>query len=55
VPWRELFPTRGALAIALFVSVVAPVTLVALEIDANPKFSPIDEATQFDYVDRREG
>jgi hypothetical protein len=49
---RLLFPTGSALAIALFVCVVAPVTLVALQIDANPKFSPIDEAAHFDYVDR---
>jgi hypothetical protein len=50
--WRELFPTRAALAIALFACVVAPATLVSLQIDANPKFSPIDEAAHFDYVDR---
>jgi hypothetical protein len=39
-------------AIALFVCVVAPSTLVALEIDANPEFSPIDESAHFDYVER---
>jgi hypothetical protein len=50
--WRELFPTRGVLAIALFVCIVAPTTLVALQIDANPKFSPVDEAAHFDYVER---
>jgi hypothetical protein len=51
--WRRtLFPTRGALAIALLVCVVAPTTLVGLQIDAYPKFSPIDEAAHFDYVDR---
>jgi hypothetical protein len=49
---RLLFPTGSALAIALFVCVVAPVTLVALQIDANPKFSPLDEAAHFDYIDR---
>jgi hypothetical protein len=50
--WRELFPTRAALALAAFVCVIAPTTLVWLEIDANPKFSPIDEAAHFDYVER---
>jgi hypothetical protein len=52
VRWPELFPTRGALALALFVCVVAPVVLVTMQIDANPKFSPIDEAAHFDYVER---
>ena len=48
----RLFPTPGALAVALFVCVVAPITLAALQIDANPKFSPLDEVAHFDYVDR---
>lgn len=50
--WRQLFPTRTALALAVFVCVIAPTTLVRLQIDANPKFSPIDEAAHFDYVER---
>jgi len=50
--WQELFPTRAALALAVFVCVIAPTTLVWLQIDANPKFSPIDEAAHFDYVER---
>jgi hypothetical protein len=49
---RGLFPTRGALVIAMLVCVVAPTILVALQIDANRKFSPVDEAAHFDYVDR---
>jgi hypothetical protein len=52
VRWPELFPTRGAVALALFVCVVAPAVLVTMQIDANPKFSPIDEAAHFDYVER---
>lgn len=40
------------MAIALFTCVVAPATLIGLQIDANPKFSPIDEAAHFDYVER---
>jgi hypothetical protein len=50
--WRELVPTPLAAAIALFVCVVAPVVLVALQIDRNPKFSPVDEAAHYDYVNR---
>lgn len=54
--WRSglsvLFPTRGAVAIAAFVCLIAPVTVLALQINDNPKFSPIDEAAHFDYVDR---
>ena len=49
---RLLFPTPWALAMALFVCVAAPVTLVTLQIDANAKFSPIDEPAHLDYVDR---
>jgi hypothetical protein len=52
VRWHELVPSRGALLIALFVCVVAPATLTWIEIVENPKFSPIDEAAHFDYVDR---
>jgi hypothetical protein len=47
-----LFPNRSALAIAAFVCVIAPVTVLALQINENHKFSPIDEAAHFDYVDR---
>jgi hypothetical protein len=50
--WRELFPTRRAVVIALLVCIVAPTTMVAMQIDANPKFSPVDEAAHFDYVER---
>jgi hypothetical protein len=50
--YRRLFPTRGAAAIALFVCVLAPAALVGLQIDRNPKFSPVDEAAHLDYVDR---
>ncbi len=31
---------------------LAPAVLVALQIDANRAFSPIDEAVHFDYVER---
>ena len=50
--WRHLVPTPAAAVIALFVCVVAPAVLVALQIDANPKFSPVDEAAHYDYVNR---
>ena len=50
--WKEIFPTRRVLGLALFVCVVAPATFVWLQIDDNPKFSPIDEPAHFDYVDR---
>jgi hypothetical protein len=50
--WQELFPSQAALALAAFVCVIAPTTLVGLQIDANPKFSPVDEAAHFDYVER---
>ena len=50
--WRQLLPTPAAAVIALFVCVVAPAVLVALQIDANPKFSPVDEAAHYDYVNR---
>jgi hypothetical protein len=49
---RELFPTRGALWIALLVCVLAPTALVAMQISANPGFSPLDEPAHFDYVER---
>lgn len=49
---RTCFPTRGALALALLVCVAVPTTLVALQINENPKFSPIDEAAHWDYVTR---
>ena len=52
VAWQELFPSRGALLLALFVCIVAPATLVGIQIDKNPAFSPIDEAAHFDYVER---
>jgi hypothetical protein len=45
-------PTPAAAAIALFVCVVAPAVLVGLQIDANPKFSPLDESAHYDYVNR---
>jgi hypothetical protein len=38
--------------LALFVCVVAPTTLVWIQIVDNPKFSPVDETAHFDYVDR---
>lgn len=41
--------------VALFVCVVAPATLVALQIHDNPKFSPIDEPAHWDYVKRVAG
>jgi hypothetical protein len=52
VRWRELFPTRGALVLAIFVCVVAPATLTWIEIVKNPKYSPIDETAHYDYVER---
>jgi len=36
----------------VFVCVLAPTVLVALQIDANPKFSPVDESAHYDYVNR---
>jgi hypothetical protein len=50
--WRLLFPTRRALATALFVCVVAPAVLIGLQIHDNRKLSPVDEAQHLDYVDR---
>ncbi len=50
--WQELFPSQAALALAAFVCVIAPTVLVVRQIDANPKFSPIDEGAHFDYVNR---
>ena len=50
--WQEPFPTRAALALAAFVCVIARRAWWWLQIDANPKFSPIDEAAHFDYVER---
>jgi hypothetical protein len=51
-PYQRLFPTRGAAALALFVCVLAPASLVGLQIDRNPRFSPVDEAAHLDYVNR---
>lgn len=31
---------------------VAPTVLIALQIDDNPKFSPVDESAHYDYVNR---
>jgi hypothetical protein len=50
--WRQLLPTPAAAAMALLVCVLSPTVLVALQIDANPKFSPVDEAAHYDYVNR---
>jgi hypothetical protein len=50
--WRQVVPTPGAALIALVVCVVAPAVLVALQIDANPRFSPVDESAHYDYVNR---
>jgi hypothetical protein len=50
--WHELFPTRGALAIALVACVLVPTVLAIRQIDANPQFSPIDEPAHFDYVQK---
>jgi hypothetical protein len=52
VRWRELFPTHGALALAIFVCAVAPATLTWIEIVKNSKYSPVDETAHFDYVER---
>jgi len=38
--------------LALLVCVAIPTTLVALQINDNPKFSPIDEGAHWDYVTR---
>ena len=45
-------PTPAAAVIALIVCVLAPAVLVGLQIHANPKFSPVDEAAHYDYVNR---
>jgi hypothetical protein len=50
--WRQLVPTAAAALTALFVCVLAPSVLVALQIDAHPKFSPVDESAHYDYVNR---
>jgi hypothetical protein len=50
--WQEIVPTPAAAVIALVVCVVAPAVLVGAQIDANPKFSPIDEAAHYDYLNR---
>jgi hypothetical protein len=50
--WQELFPTRATLVLAAFVCVIVPTVFGVRQIDANPKFSPIDEAAHFDYVER---
>jgi hypothetical protein len=52
---RQCFPNRNAVAVALFVCVLAPAALVALQIHDNPKLSPIDEAAHWDYVKRVAG
>src|SRR6187455_1779071 len=49
---RVLFPTPWSLAMAVFVCVAAPASLVGLQIHALPRFSPIDEPAHFDYVER---
>lgn len=49
---RRLLPTRGAAAIALSVCIAAPAALAGLQIDAQPKLSPLDEPAHFDYVNR---
>lgn len=50
----RLFPSRVAVAIVALVCVVVPATLVSLQINQNPKLSPIDEAAHMDYVQRIE-
>jgi len=52
---HQCFPNRSAVATALFVCVLAPAVLVALQIHDNPKLSPIDEAAHWDYVKRVAG
>jgi hypothetical protein len=50
--FRTCIPTIRMLILALLVCVVAPSSLIAIHIKENPKLSPIDEITQFDYVSR---
>jgi hypothetical protein len=50
--FRQCFPSVGALLLALVVCVAAPVLLISVHIHENPTFSPIDEATHYDYVNR---
>ena len=45
-------PSRVAAIVCLLVCVAVPVALVAVHIDRNPLFSPVDEAQHFDYVQR---
>jgi hypothetical protein len=52
---RQCFPNRGAVVVAIFVCVLAPTVLVALQIHDNPRFSPIDESAHWDYVKRVAG
>jgi hypothetical protein len=50
--WRVCFPSRLALAIAVFACVLAPAALVVVHIEENPLFSPVDEGAHWDYVVR---
>jgi hypothetical protein len=49
---RTIFPSAAVVALVVGLCVLLPTLLVALEIDRNPKFSPIDEAAHWDYVQR---
>lgn len=52
VAWRKVFDAFARWAGPVVVCVVVPTLLVASTIDRHPKFSPIDEAAHFDYVER---
>ncbi|HVB91470.1 MAG TPA: hypothetical protein VND70_05155 [Acidimicrobiales bacterium] len=41
--------------LAILVCVVAPISLISIHVHENPRFSPIDEAVQYDYVNRVAG
>jgi hypothetical protein len=49
---KRSFPTLTSLLLAFLVCIVAPFSLIGIHIHENPRFSPIDEAAQFDYVSR---
>jgi len=46
------FPTLASVLLAALVCVIVPTFLIALHVHYNPRFSPIDEVTHYDYVNR---
>jgi hypothetical protein len=46
------FPNAATWLLALLVCVLIPSSLIGIHIHENPRLSPIDEITQYDYVNR---